>query len=196
MALPHCDELFVRYFRPWYTEEDRTRRVYQATRPDIEELSAPADLVASDISPLTAESQADAAERVGDMLEAATDDWKTLLGVRGSPSIDWIVQVDRYFHSRRVQRIIARSDPEQYDNDYLVLCSELGAVLGAVLRASEPRLSWLYDWPYWESGLYDQPTRSRINVFHWAVKKLSSYAVDDGLADKVNACLRMLHEPK
>ena len=57
-----------------------------------------------------------------------------------------------------------------------------------MLQALEPRLSWLYDWPYWESALYDQETRSRINVFHWAVKKMSEYGVEDGLTDKLNAC--------
>ncbi len=195
MPLPDCDALFVRYLLPWYTDQDRGRRGYKATRPDIEELlSVPADWPASEISPLTPNSQADCARRIRDMFDAATIDWKAMLAVEGTPGINWISAFDRHFQSRRIQEVLKRSDPQQYDSDYLVLCCELGAVLGAVLLALEPRLSWLYDWPYWESAVYDRQTRSRINVFHWAVKKLSQYGVEDGLVGKVEACRRMLQD--
>jgi hypothetical protein len=187
MALLDCDELFLRYFDPWYSDQDRSRRVYRATRPDIERLNVPPDLAASDISVLTQESQDETAARVRDMLEAATADWPVLFKVKGLPSSDWIAEFDRHFQRRRIQKIIKRSAPEQYDNDYLVLCCELGAVLGDVLVSLEPRLMWLYDWPYWDSALYDQSTRSRLNVFHWAIKKMSEYGVDDGLTAKIDA---------
>jgi|SRR5208283_10739 len=170
MALPHCDALFVQYFGPWYRDLDQARRIYTATRPDIEQLTGSSKLLASDVSPLAPHSQAEAAERIRDMLNAAIKDWAGLLGVHGTPTIDWISAFDRHFRSRRIQRIIERSDPKEYDNDYLVLCCELGAVLGAVLGATDPGLAWLYDWPYWDSALYDRLTRSRINVFHCSEK--------------------------
>jgi hypothetical protein len=127
------------------------------------------------------------AQQVQQMFEAAAKDWKGLLGVEGTPSVGWLREFDRHFQRRQIQETIRRSDPQEYDNDYLVLCCELGSVLGTVLLAREPRLSWLYDWPYWESPLYDRETRSRINVFHWAVKKMSEYGVEDGLVDKLDA---------
>jgi hypothetical protein len=195
VALAHCDTLFRRFLSGWYSEEDRTRRCYEATRPDIEQLTARPELKASDISPLTRKSQVDTARQVRKILEAATDDWKALLGVQGTPGIDWIDALDQHFKSARILQVIKHSDPRRFDNEYLVLCCELGAVLGATLLALEPQLSWLYDWPYWESALYDQRTRSRINVFHWAVKKMSAYGVDDGLTGKLQACRRLLHEP-
>jgi len=194
MDLPHCDALFLRYFDPWYDERDRKRRGYEATRPDVEQLNVAVDLSASDVSPLSAKSQQDAAQRIQDMFEAASEDWTGLLGVKGAPSIAWIAEFDRHYTRPRIQQIVKRSNPEQYDNDYFVLCCELGAVLGTVLQAIEPRLSWLYDWPYWESALYDRQTRSRINVFHWAVKKMSEYGVDDGLTEKLEACRKLLRE--
>jgi hypothetical protein len=194
MDLPHCDTLFLGYFDPWYDERDRKRRGYEATRPDVEQLNVAVDLSASDVSPLSAESQQDAAQRIQDMFEAASEDWTGLLGVKGAPSIAWIAEFDRHYTRPRIQQIVKRSNPKQYDNDYFVLCCELGAVLGTVLQAIEPRLSWLYDWPYWESALYDRQTRSRINVFNWAVKKMSEYGVDDGLTEKLEACRKLLRE--
>src|SRR5215472_2310214 len=188
MDLPDCDELFLRYFGPWLNEQDRKRRVYCATRPDVEHLSCQGELEASDLSPLTPESQTVAAQQIQEMFAAAAEDWKRLLSVEGTPSLDWLREFDRYFQRRQIQETINRSDPHQYDNDYLVLCCELGSVLGVVLQALEPRLSWLYDWPYWESALFDRHTRSRVNVFHWAVKKMSEYGVEDGLIDKLDAC--------
>jgi len=196
MDLPDCDALFLRYFGPWLSEQDRKRRVYDATRPDVEHLSCPAELGAFEVSPLTPESQTGSAQQIHEMFAAATEDWKGLLGVDGTPSLDWLREFDHHFQRRQIQRTINRSDPHQYDNDYFVLCCELGSVLGTVLQALEPRLSWLYDWPYWESALYDQETRSRINVFHWAVKKMSEYGVEDGLTDKLNACRTLLQSHK
>jgi hypothetical protein len=192
MDLPDCDALFLQYFEPWLSEQDRKRRIYTATRPDIENLDCSEELAASDVSPLTADSQTVSAQRVQEMFAAAAEDWKRLLGVGGTPSLDWLREFDRCFQRRQIEEIINGSDPRQYDNDYLVLCCELGSVLGTVLLALEPRLSWLYDWPYWESAPYDQQTRSRINVFHWAVKKMSEYGVEDGLIDKIDACRGML----
>jgi hypothetical protein len=193
MALPDCDTLFSKYFLPWFGEQDRKRRVFQATRPDVEQLEVPDDMTASDVSPLTAEGRSEAASRIADMLEAATVDWKEFLPVGDAPSTTWVAEFDRHFQRPRIQEVLKRSVATRFDNDYLVLCCELGAVLGTVLRALEPQLCWLYDWPYWESGLYCQKTRMRINVFHWAVKKLSEYGVEDELAAKIAACQRGLH---
>lgn len=196
MALPDCDELFLRYFEPWLSVEDRKRRGYRATKPDVEELNVPAELTASDLSPLTDEGQIEMAARIREMVEAASGDWITLLSVEGVPSPAWISEFDNQFQRRQIQQIIDRSDPRQYDNEYLVLCCELGAVLGIVFASLEPRLVWLYEWPYWDSALYDQATRSRINIFHWALKKMSEYGVEDGLLPKLEACRRILHEPR
>lgn len=87
---------------------------------------------------------------------------------------------------------IARSHPEDFGGDYVVLCCEFGAVLGHVMRARQPRLFWYLDWPYWESMLLDPQTGTVIPVFHWAIKKMSDYGVDDGFVPKIERCLRIL----
>jgi hypothetical protein len=91
-----------------------------------------------------------------------------------------------------VAEVLEAADPEDFSNDLLVLCCEFGAVLGAALRQDAPQLEWVYDWPYWESGLLDPAHGYRINVFHWAIKKFSDYGVDDGFAAKVEMCVKLM----
>jgi tRNA G46 methylase TrmB len=33
--LPQCDDLFLRFFDPWYENKDRKRRGFKATLPDV-----------------------------------------------------------------------------------------------------------------------------------------------------------------
>ena len=116
------------------------------------------------------------------------------MAVSGEIDQDWVAAFDQHYTRVRIRETIERSDPRDYGNDYLVTCCEFGAVLGRVLMSLEPRLLWRLDWPYWDSTLLDPKTGTAISVFHWAIKKLSAYGVDDGYAAKVNACLRSLTE--
>lgn len=80
----------------------------------------------------------------------------------------------------QVSSVIVNSDATDFSNEFIVLCCEFGAVIGYAMQALAPQLEWLCDWPYWESGLLDTESGYRINVFHWAIKKSSSYGIDDG----------------
>jgi len=73
-----------------------------------------------------------------------------------------------------------------------VIACEVGAVLGEVMMQSYPGLQWLHDWPYWDSAIFDLNTKAKINVFHWAFKKLSADGREDLLVDKVNASLQFV----
>ena len=42
--------------------------------------------------------------------------------------------------------------------------------------------------------MFDPKTGTVIAVFHWAIKKLSEYGVDDGYAAKTKACLQFLED--
>jgi hypothetical protein len=57
------------------------------------------------------------------------------------------------------------------------------------MRHSLPGLEWLGSAPYWESSLWYAPTGASIHPFHWAIKKMSSYGVDDGLRFKLLTAL-------
>jgi hypothetical protein len=182
VTLPGCEELFLRYFDRWYDEDDRRRKGFIATRPDMH--------TANSLSPLSEMSQRDVLHRIEAMLGAARKDWPRYLQVSGDVDLRWITTFDCYYDPERIEKVIERSDPADYSNDYLVLCCEFGTVLGHVMRCLQPRLIWCCEWPYWESALFDPQTGNLIPVFHWAVKKMSDYGWDDGFAEKVEVCLQ------
>jgi hypothetical protein len=62
-------------------------------------------------------------------------------------------------------------------------------VLADVMASQNPRLVWKLETPHWESSLVDPKSGTEIPPFHFAIKKMSEYGVDDGFVAK----LRMLH---
>ncbi len=191
MTLPHCDELFEKFCRPFYDPDNIVRRRYPATRPDLETSWEPNTPVEA-LHVVSSESQQQIALQLGRILASARGDWKTYLAIDHEPSLDWVERFDGYYDRAAIQRLIARSDPTDFGNDYLIVSIQFSAVLGTVLRKELPRLEWLYDWPYWEWALFDSVTGTRVNVFHWAVKKLSEYGVGDNYREKVLACVGLL----
>jgi hypothetical protein len=189
--LPHCDELFARFFKPWYSERDLKRRVYPATRPDLEVVYRPG-ISATDVSPLVREGRERVQEAIGGMVEAVRCDWPEAFGVSEPLSLEWVAAFDGCHDRQEISRLIAESDPSDFANPYLVWCCEFGVAMGEVFLRLNPELEWLYDWPYWESAIFDSTIGARINVFHWAIKKMSEYGVDDGFAAKIMACLQDL----
>jgi hypothetical protein len=189
--LPSCDPLFLKFFDPWYEERDRKRKVFKGTRPDAQAYTRPG-IRAKDASPLAQESQERVAKDISVMIDAVKEDFPTYLDVHGEPSIDWINAFDAYYDEQRIKSIIKKSDPKDFGNLYFVTCCEFGALLGHVFTQYRDCLEWLTDWPYWESGILDTTTGVRIHVFHWAVKKMSSYGVDDGFRAKFLATIKLI----
>jgi hypothetical protein len=192
VTLPHCDDLFVRFLDRWYDEDDRRRKGFEATRPDILQCDSLIGISQSDASPLTENSQREVLHRIQTMLEAARGDWPGYLPVRGDLDLNWIAAFDSYFTTDRIQEVVDRSEPSDFGNDYLVMCCEFGAGLGHVMRSLRPGLLWHLEWPYWESALLCPQSGNLIPVFHWAIKKMSAYGWDDGFAQKIQACLQLL----
>jgi hypothetical protein len=192
--LPNCDDLFLRFFDPWYDDTTRMRRGFNATLPDVLQHSSFIGLSQTEASCVTEEGQQKALKRIEGMVAAARDDWPSYLPVTGDVELDWITAFDCHYDRNRIRQVIENSDPSDFSNDYVLLCCEFGAALGHVLRAAQPRLVWRLDWPYWDSSLLDPKTGSAMPVFHWAIKKMSEYGVDDGFAAKVRASLQFLDE--
>jgi hypothetical protein len=190
--LEHCDKLFHRYFDPWYNEEARRRRGFIATRPDMILVEQLIGADATRASPLTENGQAKTREQIETMINAARGDWQEYLPIRGEIDIHWVKAFDTYYDRTRVSDVITRSDPKDFGCDYIVLCCEFGAVMGLVMRLLRPGLVWYLDWPYWDSMLLDSKSGNVIPVFHWAIKKMSGYGIDDGFADKIKKSLEIL----
>lgn len=194
MQLPHCDALFARFLAPWYSAKDIERKRFEATRPDIFTCADYVGISVSELSILREDGEREARTRIGRMLEACRTDWPRYLRVFGEIDEQWIEAFDEHYDRKRIAEVLKRSDPKDLSNDYLVLVCEFGAALGHVLCKKQPRLAWLYDWPYWESSLVDSRSGAVIPPFHWAVKKFSNYGVDDGFAAKIDMCLHVLGE--
>ncbi len=122
------------------------------------------------------------------MVDAASGDWAEFTETSESVSVEGLHAFDEFYGRPEVAALIRRSDPTDFSNEYLVLCCELGAAIGEVFRGLDANLEWVYDWPYWESAIWHPKSGSQINVFDWAVKKLSSYGVSDGLRPKLLHC--------
>ena len=192
--IPHCDELFKRFFASWYSEESLKQRSFPATFPDLMTSEGLIGATQAEASCVTPEGQDEVAKRIALMVEATRNDWPNYLDVSGEVSLEWIDAFDKACDREKIAEIIANSDPTDFSNNYLVLCCEFGAALGHVLMAANPHLIWRMDWPYWDSGLLDPRSGTVMPVFHWAIKKMSKYGVEDGFAAKVRACLNLLEQ--
>jgi hypothetical protein len=192
IELGDADELFTQFFDRWYDDETRALKSCPGTEPDVVQYPDLVGRTAAEISPLEEPGFSKSLERVQAMLSAAQGDWPDFLKVQGEVDLEWVRVFDEFFRPEVVAELISISDPEDFGNRYVIYACEFGAVLGQCLRQRVPRLVWVPSWPYWESYLFDSQTGFRINVFHWAIKKLSSYGVDDGFAAKLEACVGML----
>lgn len=193
MALPDIDDLFTTYFGRWYDEDDQERKGFKHTRPDVMRRYKPGTPVA-DVCPLTEEYRTETEHRVRRMLRSAIVDWPTFLPLAEPVDSSWVELFDEHYTAETVADLIAESSPDDFCNSLLVSTCQLGAVLGHVLQGMLPRLEWLWDWPYWESRLYDPVSGNEIPPFHWAMKKFSDYAIDDGLEGKMACCIHILNE--
>jgi len=145
----------------------------------MERVFKPGALV-SEIHLIQKEFEGKCLQQIDRMVDSVRGDFPGYLNVSEPVSLQWVEAFDRHYDASRVQQTIERSDPSDFSNDLVVLCCQFGAVLGTAMIAEEKSLVWLEDYPYWECALYDQRSGTRINVFHWAIKKFSDYGIDDG----------------
>ncbi|TLD70794.1 hypothetical protein FEM03_10825 [Phragmitibacter flavus] len=192
-TLPDCDEVFSMFFDRWYDDDDRQRKGFTHTRPDMMVAFRPG-YAALDLSPLSDASQKKVMARISTMFQTCKADWPSFLPVSGDIDERWIDAFDNHFNAGRIAALIEEADPEDFANSYVVSVCQFGAVLGHVMKLKEPRLLWVPDWPYWESSLYDPVTGQVIPPFHWAIKKFSSYGVDDGYVAKIGCMLDALND--
>jgi hypothetical protein len=179
-----CNILFRRFFVPWHRLPPGAKGP-RILKGDIELHPDAAGQPAAAAWRLPLDRQQASARQVARMVDAARADWPTYLEVDEVVSVEAIDAFDAHWTRPRIAELLRASDRSDFTNDYVVLCGELGAVLGEVMRRALPSLEWLYSDPYWESSLWFAPTGGRIHPFHWAIKKMSSYGADNGLRPKL-----------
>jgi len=188
--LPDAETLFHHFFAGWFPPEDPDTPML---RSDLEQVELAKGQHPRILSSLNEEGRELIDHQLERTRQAGVADLPNLLGVSGTPTVDWLDALETYATPERVQDLIRASNPEKPDNRYLILCCETGAVIADILKSSWTPLQWIGDFPYFESCLFDLNTRLRIPVFHWAVKTLSGDERKP-LRDKVAATLEFLEQ--
>jgi len=188
--LPHCDDLFVKFFSLWYPSEDRPK----ITRPDMFVISGfeGKTLDLDDLQYLPDELLNKTKNQISTITNAALQDYQNIIK---SDRLDFNVldAVDKFYDRQKIAEIIKLSDPKDFSNLYLVSVCEFGATLGQLFNNLDG-FGWLYSYPYFHSIIVHQETGFGITVFDWAIKKFSEYGVDDGFVAKLHAAVEGIND--
>jgi hypothetical protein len=178
--LPHSNTLFKRYFDRWYNKEDQRG----IPRPDMFTIAAYSDtpLDIDSLQYLTSEWLDRIKKQVAGMIEAAKNDFQFIISFDDF-SINILDEIDKHYSRRIVTQLIKESDPSEYSNKYLVTVCMFGSMIGELFSRHE-NFKWLYSYPYFNSIIVYSEKGLGIPVYDWAVKKFSSYGINDGFAAK------------
>jgi hypothetical protein len=187
MALTPADNLFHTYFAPWYPQQKYGKIRLQA---DLEQVEFPEGVHIDSLQNLNEDGRNMAQRQIQSIFQAGKTDISGHLKKRGAPlDLDFVKAIDGHYQSKIIESVLGQSDSTKFANPYLVLCCEIGAIVAEVLRAQRPELQWVYDLPYWDSFLFDLNSKVKLNVFFWAVRRLSAEADRQTLAEKIQAAL-------
>ncbi|MCZ2111858.1 MAG: hypothetical protein LC118_20260 [Dehalococcoidia bacterium] len=188
--LPDAHALFERLLLPHVAASDLARRPLDGVFPDIARVSPEAFVTQEKAKPPHVLSEAQ--QQIDSLVARVNATWPGQYSVEPPVGIRWVRAFDQRFTPAAVKRLVAASTPTDALSPYAVHALEFGIVLALTFRFYVPDLEWSPERPLFDSALYDSGTETRIHVFHWAIKKLSSYGVSDGYPQKVCACLQWL----
>ena len=188
--LPHCDNLFKKYFSPWYPENDRP----EMTRPDMYVISGYENktLDIDQIQYLTDTGLKETKELFNTMRAAYEIDFQNIIAFK-ELNLEVIDAVDKAFGKKEVKALIKMSSPKDFNNQYLVNVCEFGIALGDLFVKSG-KFKWLYSYPYFHSIVVNPETGQAITVFDWSIKKFSSYGINDGYKWKFKKVLELIEQ--
>jgi len=116
-------------------------------------------------------------------------DWRN---ASAAELVAWVDSLDGYWTPSRVAKIQeeAAFNPQTPQKEVIGPCLGFGALLASsLMRLSGGAL--LPEVPYWDSSILHAPSGHEAFVFHWAIKKFSSYGVADGFAAKLATVCQM-----
>ncbi len=188
--LPHCDKLFKKYLSPWYLKEERPNM----TRPDMYIISGFQNetLDIDKIQYLTKEDLKESKRLIEKTRISYQRDFKKIKEFKDL-NLDIIDSVDKAYGKQEVKDLIKLSDPKDFENQYLLTVCEFGAALGDLFVKSG-KFEWLYSYPFFHSIVINPETGQAITVFDWAVKKFSSYGIEDGYKWKFIKAMELIEE--
>jgi hypothetical protein len=190
--LPAARQLFDRYFLTEYGPRDKARLPVNYPRQEIVGSEDFLGKTGSDVSQITTESQQDVAEIIQTLLDHAELTWGQAYAEPDVFTLKGLAAFDRGTPADSLAALIKNSDPLNPNNDYLIRCSLLGAVIGETIRQLVPNGQWVYDHPIWESGILAPDAGAVVPVFHWAVHRLSADGAHEETAAKVLTAVDMI----
>ena len=175
---------------PWYAKEFRPKM----TRPDLYVISgfkgSPLDM--EQLQFLSFEELKETKDIFDRMREAYLMDFQNFKNFK-ELSIDVIDSVDKAYGKNEIKELIQISNPRDFGNAYLVTVCEFGLALGD-LFVQTGKFEWLYSQPYFHSIVVNSETGQAVTVFDWAIKKFSSYGVEDGYKWKFTKVMELIEE--
>lgn len=188
--LPHCDKLFRKYLSRWYPKGERPKM----TRPDMYVISGyeGKTIDMDKIQYLTEEELLETKKIFEMMRDSYKKDFQNFKKF-DELDLEVIDAVDQFYGEKEIKELIKYSNPKSFDNDYLVTVCEFGLALGD-LFVKTGRFEWLYSFPYFNSIVVNPEIGQAITVFDWAVKKFSSYGIDDGYKWKFEKAMEFIEE--
>ena len=188
--LPDAHALLERFLLPHVSADDLARRPLGGVFPDIARVHPEAFAEQEHAKALALVSAS--RKHIDSLVAHVNAAWPTRYSVVPPVGILWVRAFDQHFTPTAVRRLVSASAPANPSSPYVRGALEFGVVLALTFRTYVPDLEWSYEQPVFDSALYDRHTETRIHVFHWAIKKLSSYGVSDGYPQKVCACHQWL----
>ncbi|MBP7859869.1 hypothetical protein KA001_02855 [Patescibacteria group bacterium] len=180
--LPNCNVLFKKFLSPWYPLHLRV----VLPRPDLFLLPH------LNVETLEVVVINQIKEKLNLIREAYNKDFQ-LINVFEKLNLEVIDSVDTFFKEKEVLNLIKISDPKDINNEYLIAISKFGLALGD-LFVETGKFEWVYSEPYFESYVINYKTGYCIPVFDWAVKKFSSYGINDGFRFKFLKAIEFIEE--
>lgn len=188
--LSHCDKLFKKYLSPWYLDNDKPTM----TRPDMYIISGYQNqtLNIDEIQYLTKEAFKESKRLIEKTRFSYLRDFKKIKEFEDL-NLDIINAVDNAYNIQEVKALIKSSDPKNFENQYLLTVCEFGVALGDLFVKSG-KFNWLYSSPFFHSVVVNPETGQAITVFDWAVKKFSSYGIEDGYKWKFIKAMELIED--
>lgn len=185
--LPEPDFLYEKFVKPWDNNNDPL--LPKKLKPDMQGLFK-AGYGLEKLKEINWDFENTTKNQIDAMCEAVFVDFKDFGKLDRDNLLNTIDILDKVFDRKFVKRVIDNSDPNKFDNEYLLHSIEFGALIGKYFE-KQAGYFWFYEYPYWESVIVHQKTGTVIPVFHWGFKKFSNYGVEDGFKLKVHQALQI-----
>ncbi|MBX3183269.1 MAG: hypothetical protein KIT72_04120 [Polyangiaceae bacterium] len=162
-----AEALFAELFLRWYKPLER--EIHGGVLPPARE-----PLAARPASELPEHARGVILRQLERMTQAAQQDQARFLPENGQLGALWLRTFERAFTVDEARNLAVMADPEDRNNDFVVLCCEIAAAFGHLLKEADPTLEWIPEAPYWESWLFRPADNMKLHPFAATLRFMST----------------------